>query len=203
MMGLAGAAGQGAQQTDAQIIAESMDCPEAFAALFDRHFGSVYRYLARRVGVGAADDLAAETFLLAFDRRNSYELTRSGALPWLLGFATNLARQQFRAETRALRALARSGLDPAAEDHADLVVARVAAEAWYRAAAAGLARLSAGDRDVLLLFAWEGLSYDEVAEALGIRLGTVRSRLHRARRQVKAALDEADSDGSSGGDRHG
>lgn len=203
MIGSAGVPDEDAPQTDAQIIAESVDRPEMFAALFDRHFGAVYRYLARRVGSDLANDLAAEAFLLAFDRRRSYQVARVSALPWLLGFATNLARQQWRAETRALRALARSGLDPVVEDHADVVVARVVAQTWYRAAAAGLAKLSPGDRDVLLLVAWEGLTYEEVAEALNIRLGTVRSRLHRARRQVKTALDAAGGDGLAGGERRG
>lgn len=203
MTGLAGVAGEPGEQTDAQVIAESLDRPEMFAGLFDRHFAAVYRYLARRVGTDLAEDLAAEVFLVAFRRRHCYQLAQPRALPWLLGVATNLARQQWRAEARALRALARSGLDPAMEDHADGVVARVVAQDWYRCAAAGLAGLSPGDRDVLLLIAWEGLSHEEVALALGISPGTVRSRLHRARRRVKAALDAMDSDGPAEGDRHG
>ena len=86
-----------------------------------------------------------------------------------------------RAEVRMLRALARTGTDPAAEGHADRVDNRVAAAAVQRGLAAALAGLAAGDRDVLLLIAWADLSYDEVAAALEIPAGTVRSRLNRAR----------------------
>lgn len=194
----------GTTRADSSIIAESLDRPDAFAALFDRHFTAVYRYVARRLGADIAEDVAAEVFLLAFNRRQSYDLSRSNALPWLLGFAANLARHQRRAEVRALRALARTGLDPVFDDIAERVVGRVVAETWYRAAASALADLSPGDRDVLLLVAWEGLSYEEVVAALGVPLGTVRSRLHRARQRMRSALDAADPGGRSAtGGRHG
>lgn len=190
------------EPTDAQIIAWSVDQPELFAALFDRHFSTVYRYLARRVGADAAEDLASDVCLVAFERRHSYQTARSQALPWLLGIATNLARQRSRAESRALRALARSGIDTVMQDHADLVVARVVADAECRSIAGVLAKLSRGDRDVLLLTAWGGLSYDEVGVALGVPTGTVRSRLNRARRKLKAAVAAADStDPTESGDR--
>lgn len=188
MSGRTDVAADGCEPTDAQIIAWSVDQPELFAALFDRHFSTVYRYLARRVGADAAEDLASEVCLVAFERRHSYQRARSQALPWLLGIATNLARQRSRAEARALRALARSGIDTVMQDHADVAVARVVADAEYRSIASALANLSRGDRDVLLLIAWGGLSYDEVAVALGVPTGTVRSRLNRARRKLKAAL---------------
>jgi RNA polymerase sigma factor (sigma-70 family) len=177
-------------EDDSTIVAESLSRPEVFARLFDRHFATVHRYLARRVGVSDAEDLAAEVFLQAFRRRETYDLSRADARPWLLGVATNVARRHHRTESRALRLLARTGVDPAMEDHAERVVGRVAAEAWYRSIAAVLAEMSAGDRDVLLLFAWEGLSYDEVAEALDVPPGTVRSRLHRARKQIRDTLGD-------------
>lgn len=202
MIGEPGSAGESAEQTDAQIIAASFDNAAVFADLFDRHFKSVHRYLARRVGVDLAEDLAAETFLIAFDRRHAYQMTSPRSLPWLLGIATNLARQQWRTEKRALKALATTGLDPVMEDHSEWVVAKVVAKAECRAVASCLAKMSRGDRDVLLLVAWEGLTYDEVAAALGVPTGTVRSRLHRARGQVKSALAAAAVDRLAGGGFH-
>lgn len=90
------------------------------------------------------------------------------------------------------RALARTGTDPAAEGHADRVDSQVSAAGIQQRLAAALASLMAGDRDVLLLIAWADLSYDEVAVALGIPVGTVRSRLHRARRKTREALGGQD-----------
>jgi RNA polymerase sigma-70 factor (ECF subfamily) len=174
-------------EDDARIIEGSLLRPERFAAIFDRHAATVQRYLARRLGRQVADDLVAETFLAAFRGRERYDLSRPDARPWLYGIATNLARQHQRAEIREYRL--RAGLGPEPDPgHADRVAAQVTAQAMHRLLAAALAELGAGDREVLLLIAWEGLSYDETARALDIPIGTVRSRLSRARRQVRAAL---------------
>ncbi len=163
--------------------------PAAFAELFDRHAVAIYRYLARRAGPQAADDLVAATFLVAFERRAAYDLDRADARPWLYGIASNLVGRQHRDEARMLRAYARSGVDPAAEDGMDRALERADAQASGPAVAAAVAELAVEDRDVLLLFAWASLSYAEIAQALAIPVGTVRSRLHRARRRVRAALD--------------
>jgi RNA polymerase sigma-70 factor (ECF subfamily) len=161
-----------------------------FGALFDRHAIAVHRYLARRIGTTAADDLLAQTFLVAFERRSGYDRARPDARPWLYGIATNLLRRHHREEVRQYRAWARTGTDPVAEGPADRVVDRVDAGAWSGRLAAALARLKAPDRDVLLLFAWAAFSYEEIAQALTIPMGTVRSRLHRARAAMRAALGE-------------
>jgi RNA polymerase sigma factor (sigma-70 family) len=175
-------------EDDATIIGTSLHRPERFAAIFDRHAAHIQRYLARRLGQQRADDLVAETFLVAFGKRASYDLGRPDARPWLYGIATNLVRQQQRAEVREYRLRAAIAPEPDLDGHADRVVAQVSAAAMHRQLAAALAGLSAGDRDVLLLIAWEGLTYDEVTLALGIPVGTVRSRLNRARRKARAAL---------------
>jgi RNA polymerase sigma factor (sigma-70 family) len=187
---------------DAGVIEQSWESPERFAALFDRHAGELHRYVARRLGAGVADDLVAETFLAAFRQRREYDLARLDARPWLYGIATNLVSRHRRTEARLYRALARTGVDPVAADHADQVAARVTAEGTSRRVAAALARLPRRDRDVLLLVAWAELRYEEVAAALGIPVGTVRSRLHRARRQVREALGGADpaADGEDASD---
>ena len=159
-----------------------------FAALFDRHAAAIHRYLARRVGTTVADDVLGQTFLIAYERRGSYDRTRPDARPWLYGIAGNLVRRHQRDEVRQYQALARTGVDPVLECHASRVADRVDAGAWSRDLAAALADLAPPDRDVLLLFAWAQLSYPEIAAALDIPVGTVRSRLHRARGAVRAAL---------------
>jgi DNA-directed RNA polymerase specialized sigma24 family protein len=120
---------------DATLIARSRAEPEAFAAIFDRHATDIHRYAARRLGPGPAEDVVGETFLVAFRRRDRYDLSL----------------------------------------------------------AAALARLRAADRDTVLLVDWAELTYDQAALALGVPVGTVRSRLSRARRKIREALDDIDS----------
>jgi RNA polymerase sigma factor (sigma-70 family) len=176
---------------DAALIEQSLHDPEAFAGLYDRHAVPLHRYAARRLGVGAADDIVADTFLDAFRKRHRYDLSAGDARPWLYGIAANLIGKRSRAEVRMLRAYARTGADPVlvgTVNHTDEADNRLASAAVRRDLAAALAALARGDRDVLLMIAWADLSYAEVATALGIPVGTVRSRLHRARARIRAAL---------------
>lgn len=177
--------------SDAHIIAASRVEPLVFADVFDRHYDAVHRYLARRVGSDLADDLAAETFTTAFDVRHRYDTAHPDARPWLFGIATNLLRHHHRGEARRLRAYAR--LDRPADPDGGFVgvEARLDAGRAGPAIADALTCLSAGDRDVLLLFAWADLRYEEIAVALRIPIGTVRSRLHRARRRVRELLGDS------------
>ena len=139
-----------------------------------------------------ADDVVAETFLVAFRRRDRFDPTRGAARPWLYGIASNLIAGHRRSEVMQYRVLAKTAVDPVVEGHHDRSDNRVAAAAVTRQLGAALARLAKGDRDVLLLVAWESLTYDEVAQALGIPIGTVRSRLNRARKKVRKALGGVD-----------
>jgi len=175
------------QAPDAVLIAESTGAPERFAAIFDRHAPALHRYAARRLGPDAADDLVAETFLTAFQKRTSYDTSYPDARPWLFGIATRLIARRRRNEVRFFRAIARTGIDPAAEPVDDRATDRAAAAALRRGLAAALAALPAGDRDVLLLTA-SGLGYAETAQALRVPVGTVSSRLARARRKMRQAL---------------
>jgi len=178
------------QVSDATVIEESRADPERFAEIYDRHADVIHAYLARRVGTIVADDLSSDTFLVAFRLRGRYDVDRPDARPWLYGIATNLLRRHQRTERASYRALARTGVDPlAGRDHADDVVLRVTAETDARAVAAALARLTVKERDVLLLFAWAGLAYEQIAEALDIPVGTVRSRLNRGRERLRQALN--------------
>jgi RNA polymerase sigma-70 factor (ECF subfamily) len=177
---------------DAELIRQSRGDPEIFATLFDRHAPALHRYIVRRLGDSLADDVVAETFLAAFRRRERYDTARADARPWLYGIAANLIGRHHRVEIRSYRALARTGVDEVAEPYTDRVDERVAAVAVHRDLARALGGLSAADRDVLLLVAWADFSYEEVATALEIPVGTVRSRLNRARKKTRAALGGAD-----------
>jgi RNA polymerase sigma-70 factor (ECF subfamily) len=165
---------------DAIAISRSLTVPEAFAVIFDRHFKAIHRYLARRVGRECADDLAAQTFTVAFERRARFRLDAPDARPWLYGIATKLLANHRRREQRQLLAVARLRLEPEA-------AVDVAESDWELAGA--LADLAPEYRDLLLLHAWAELSYEEIADSLGIPVGTVRSRLSRVRAALRAALE--------------
>jgi RNA polymerase sigma-70 factor (ECF subfamily) len=173
---------------DAAVIQLSRHEPEHFTVLFRRHAPHIQRYVVHRLGQDAADDIVAETFLLAFRQRDSYDQTRADARPWLYGIATNLIGRHRRAEIRLYRALARTGIDPVMEPFTDKVDDRVSASAASRRLAGALARLPQEHRDTLLLMAWGDLSYEEIATALGVPVGTVRSRISRARNKLRRTL---------------
>ena len=174
---------------DAALISASLETPLAFAAVFDRHYDSVHRFLARRVGPDLADDLASETFTTAFRVRAGYDPAHGDARPWLLGIATNLVRHHRRAETRRLRAYERVEVPRAADLEEDAIAARADASAAGPRMARALARIPDAERDALLLLAWADLTYPEIASALEIPIGTVRSRIHRARQRLRELLD--------------
>lgn len=179
------------QPDDAALIAESRLVPERFGVVFDRHAVAVHGYITRRLGPDIADDLVAETFLVAFRKRAAYDLGQPSARPWLYGIATRLISRHRRDELRFLRAIARTGIDPAAECGGDPVadegIRHADAQAMRRRLAAALASLSQVDRDALLLIT-DGLRYEEAALALGIPQGTVSSRVARARKTVRMML---------------
>jgi len=183
----------GSAADDAAVIESSWLEPERFAVLFDRHAPHIHRYLARRAGRQVADDLVAETFLTAFAKRDRYDLGYSDARPWLYGIATNLVGQHRRDDARQYRIMQGAVAEPEVPDHADRVAAGVTAQATRALLEAALTALPAGDRDVLLLIAWEQLTYQEVSRALDIPAGTVRSRLHRARTKVRQVLAGTDA----------
>jgi RNA polymerase sigma factor (sigma-70 family) len=176
---------------DAALIERSLDEPEIFAILFDRHAPLLHRYVTRRLGPTEAEDVVADTFLAAFQRRGDYDRGRPDARPWLYGIASNVIGKRRRAESSLYRAYLRSGVHPA-EILGRQVEDGVNTLAVNRPLARALLRLSRADRDVLLLVAWAELSYQEVADALAIPLGTVASRLNRARLQIRRALSQGE-----------
>ncbi|WP_245674230.1 MULTISPECIES: sigma-70 family RNA polymerase sigma factor [Actinoplanes] len=180
--------------TDAELIAAAHRVPERFAELFDRHYGRIFAYAARRLGRDVAEDVASETFLVAFSRIAGYDMSRPDAAPWLYGIASNLIARQGRAESRRYRALSRLVPDDTVDGYDDVIAGRLDAATERGRLATALARLSGPDRDALLLVAWAGLSQPEVAAALEVPAGTVRSRLHRARQAMRTALGRGEAE---------
>ena len=157
----------------------------AVSVLFYRYAAAVHRFAARRLGDGPAADITADVFRIAIERYESFDSRRGHPRAWLFGIAANLIRGHWRTEERHLRALARergrvaSPIDPLL--HID---DSVDASAELDRVMLAVAALSPEDRDLLTLFAWEECGYAEIAEALEIPVGTVRSRLHRIRREL-------------------
>jgi RNA polymerase sigma factor (sigma-70 family) len=188
-------------ESDAEIMSRVHGDPAVFATLFDRYYPAIHGYATRRLGWDLAEDVAAETFLVAFDRRGRYDPAHSSARPWLFGIAANLIAGHQRSEARRYQALARTSgrADSGGEAGlsspdrlADRVAVRIDAQAVRGRLALALRDIAPSDRDVLLLVAWAGLSCEETAQALEIPPGTARSRLHRARRKLQAALGGID-----------
>ena len=176
-----------AAPSDAAIIGRSVAVPECFAEIFDRHAEGIYRYAAHRLGQQAAADVMSEVFLAAFRNRRRYDTGREDARPWLYGIAVNVISQYQRGQRRYARVLAAVPSGPATDVVADEVLDRVSAEQLRPRIMRVLGELSDGDRELVLLVAWAELSYEQAGQALGIPLGTVRSRLHRIRVKLRRA----------------
>ncbi len=173
--------------SDADAIRASLDDPAAFGALFDRHFQAVVRFVERRLGPDPACEVATDVFVVAFSRRESFDAARPSALPWLLGIASNLVlaeRRRFGRYLAMAERLGRQRLKAEAFEPSELVESDEFASQVREA----LLALGDSERELLLLVAWEGFSYEEAAEAFGLPIGTVRSRIHRTRGRLRDLL---------------
>jgi RNA polymerase sigma-70 factor (ECF subfamily) len=180
---------------DAQAIRESLRDPGDFRVVFERHHDEVRRYLQRRSGAETGEELAAQTFEEAFRTRSRFDPAYSDARPWLMGIATNLLRHHYRAEAARLRALERaSSMAPTLGD--DDPDARLDARKAVQDLARVLQGMTRGERDIVLLYAWADLTYAEIADALQVPVGTVRSRLSRTRRRLRELGSVVDPIGS-------
>jgi RNA polymerase sigma-70 factor, ECF subfamily len=168
---------------DAAAITRSLKDPQAFVAVFDRHYDAVHGFAGRRAGPDLADEIAAETFTRAFDRRTTYDRSYPDARPWLLAIASNLLRRHWKTERRHLEAWARSSAGTPRHHALPEAIADELLQA--------LDALAPPDREALLLLAWGELSYEEIARAMNTPVGTVRSRIARARGRLSACLEDS------------
>jgi RNA polymerase sigma factor (sigma-70 family) len=163
---------------------------EAFGILFDRHAGAVYNFLFRRTASRSdAEDLTSAVFLQAWRKRTDVVLDRDSALPWLLKVADYAARTEWRSVRRYRHALAKAGLPRDVHpDHADEVAAQIDDERTMQAVRRAVRRLPRHERQVIELCIWSGLDQQAAAVALGVAVGTVKSRLSRARKRLQGLL---------------
>jgi RNA polymerase sigma factor (sigma-70 family) len=175
---------------DVVAVRASLSDPHRFGEIFERHHAVLWTYIARVAGRDAADDLAGEVFTVAFRRRDTFDATRGQVRSWLYGIATNLVHTRLRTEQRAARAFLRAATEPR-RDHDPIESVDDAAHLAdvSRRLQRALAALDRNDRELIVLFAWEQLSYVELADVLGVPIGTVRSRLSRARSRLRELLD--------------
>ena len=158
----------------------------AFGQAFDEHANAVYRHAVRADGTSSgAEDVVSLTFLEAWRIRGTLRPEGDGLRPWLLGIATNVLRNKRRAARRHRAAMLRIPVHDSVPDFADEVVSRMHDADQLTAAVAALRRLRRTEREVFLLCVWSQLDYAAAAEALGIPVGTVRSRLSRARARLR------------------
>ena len=184
----------GDPRSDEELIAGLPRQPELMGVLYERHALAVFRYLARRAGPPAAEDLLSEVFIAALSASSRVMAHDSGsALPWLYGIGLNVLHRHFRQSQPAPGVTRDFGMDWEAVDD------RLDAWAERGRLRAALAVLCESDRELLLLVGWEGLSQAEAATALGISPGAARVRLHRARKRVLSTLEKQ---GPAGPDQH-
>lgn len=174
-------------KTDAAVIRASKKDPAAFGPIFDRYWPKIYRYCAQRAGPAVGEDVAAETFRVAFTDRKRYD-GRDDAAPWLYGIATNLLRRWFRSAARGSRAESQVGAEVSGDEFA-AIDDRLDAEYLSPHLNSVLKQLSVTDRDTLLLHVFAELTYEQIARATDVPIGTVGSRMNRARTLVRAHLE--------------
>ena len=173
--------------------------PAAYEEIFVAYATVVYRYAVRLTGDWAeAEDVVSLTFLEAWRLRKKVNPEGESLQPWLLGIATNVVRNRRRSARRHQNALTRLPRDEAVPDFADELLSRMADTDRLAAARAALLKLRPADREVFVLYVWEELPYEQVAEILGVRPGTVRSRLSRARKRLREMQQDSDSGQVSG-----
>ncbi|HEY3672660.1 MAG TPA: sigma-70 family RNA polymerase sigma factor [Acidimicrobiia bacterium] len=172
-----------------EAVIASTEHPHRFDVVFEQYHRTIYEYLARAVGPDRADEYAGDVFVAAFDARVRYDPELGSVRGWLFGIAANIRRNRARSEGRSRRAWDRVGAERDTDDGGFEVVEESLDYgkelAWV---AEFLRQLSEIDRDVLVLYAWGELTYPEIAQALGVEIGTVRSRLARARGRLRELI---------------
>lgn len=189
---------------DGQLWKLARDDPRAFGELFERHSDAVYNHCFRRTASwSAAEDLTSVVFLEAWRRRRDVKLAGESILPWLLAVANNAVRNRDRALRRHRRLLAKLPSSVTQPDPAEDVVARIDDERRMTQVLAAFRQLTRHEQDVLALCGWAGVDYARAAVSLGVPVGTVRSRLSRARDHLRGVAAQADASATSPAPRCG
>ena len=185
--------GVGDRRTDAEIIAESLRDAECFGVIFDRHAQSLTKYLLYRVGRDEGEALLGDVFRIAFESRARFDHERTNASPWLFGIASNLVLKHLRTQERKGRANRRLAAESPAEGASfeDVFVNQTHAAELLALVSVAIRELPERDREVVHLYVFGGLDYADIAGALEIPIGTVRSRLHRVRRAMRELAEES------------
>lgn len=173
---------------DGELIKRSLTKPDAFESVFNRHYPAVLRFCVGRVGYSEAPDVAADTFLRAFDRRHRFDVDQATSLPWLFGIAANVSRERIRKLSRGVRAVSRLGPPPMVSPFEAEAVERIDAGTRSQDLASALSKLTPDEYAVLALAALADFSYQDIADSLDVPIGTVRSRLARAKRRMRELL---------------
>jgi RNA polymerase sigma-70 factor (ECF subfamily) len=174
--------------SDAELITRSMTEPRCFAPLFERHAVAVHRYLAAKTNSTDVEDLVSETFLTAFSSRVHFDTSHPCALPWLFGIANNVHRHHWRSEGRRQSRLRRVVPPKDTADPTDQLVEHLDSRAHESEFADAFASLSEHQRETFILIGDLGLSYEDAGLALGVPIGTIRSRMNRARSRLRELL---------------
>lgn len=177
-------------RSDAEILASVSSDPQEFLEIFERHFVAVHRYVARQLGPDA-DDATAEVFVRALRGAGSFRPGKDDARPWLYGIAAHVVsaelRRRYDRRVQSLESLRLLEHDGTAER-------RLEAAGSLAEVQRAVESLPLQQREPLLMFAWLDMSYEEVAAALAVPIGTVRSRIARARKRLREALDLMDDE---------
>ncbi len=178
---------------DGEVIACSITDPALFGDIYDRHAPAIAAYITRRVPSSDVEPLLSDIFVAAFEHRAQFNTESTSALPWLYGIARNTVSQHYRSAERERRATGRmanlvvvNATSARATD--EIVEASTIGAARLEAARSFIDRQSATDRELLLLYAWDELTYDQISEALNIPLGTVKSKLSRLRQALRRSV---------------
>jgi RNA polymerase sigma-70 factor (ECF subfamily) len=180
---------------DTDLVAElRAGSSDALTALFDRYGDRIHTHCFRQLGSWhEAEDATATVFLEVWRHRARVTEHDGSAVPWLYGVATNVCRNLNRSSRRRSRALGRLPGPEDVPDHAASVTERLDAEERMKHVLAAIEELPPHEREVLALVAWAGLTYGEAAAALAVPVGTVRSRLSRARRRLSLPEPEGEA----------
>jgi RNA polymerase sigma factor (sigma-70 family) len=186
--------------TDGDLWVQAAVDPSAFGELFERHADALYNHCFRRTASwSAAEDLVSVVFLEAWRRHGEVQLTGDSILPWLLAVGNNAMRNRTRSIRQHQRLLAKLPHEVTESDQADEVAARIDDERTMRAVVDVFSMLNENEQDVLSLCAWAGIDYTDAAAVLGVPVGTVRSRLSRARAHLRQLAEGS----GTGDDIHG